>query len=303
MTDSRDQQPGGSWLCPTEADRARALDMERRLQPVRAITFAMLAIVLIVSIPWVGWGTMIPLVISAVAFAVIDRRLDSVAKPEYLIAASWLVTQLAIATAVVMTGGPESPGVIWLIIPAVTLPARFGGRGAFTGIVITASLMVAVTVGVDPQAVADNPPLLLFRLAALAGVIVLILALSSSDIHHRGEAAIDGLTGMLNRKAFDGRIDELVQQAAVTGQPVALAVADIDHFKRVNDEFGHGTGDEVLSEVAYRLRKQLRAFDLAYRLGGEEFAVLLPGATANEAGAVAERLRGAVAQAPVAGSR
>ena len=77
-----------------------------------------------------------------------------------------------------------------------------------------------------------------------------------------------------------------------------MIVADIDNFKAVNDEHGHQIGDAVLVDVAYTLRKELRAFDIAYRLGGEEFLVLLPGATLEDAELLAERLRVAVAAYP-----
>ena len=294
-------EPAGSWLCPTEHDCQRVMDMERRLQPVRAITFLVLAVALVISGPWLGWWTLAPLAVVALAFAVIDRNLERVRKPEYAIGLAWLLSQGAIASAVVLTGGPDSPAVAWLVIPAVTLPARFGDRGVVVGIGFTALLIVAVTLGADPAAVAESPPKLLFPLALLGGVTMLTLALRSSDLHHRGEAAIDSLTGMLNRKAFNRRMDELVQQSRVTGAPVGLVIADIDRFKGINDEYGHARGDDVLTDFAYRLRKQLRAFDLAYRLGGEEFAVLLPGASADEAAAVAERLRGAVEEEPIAG--
>jgi diguanylate cyclase (GGDEF)-like protein len=100
---------------------------------------------------------------------------------------------------------------------------------------------------------------------------------------------------MLNRRALEQRLQELTAQATVTGQPVAVIAADLDHFKRINDEQGHSEGDAVLVDTAYRIRKALRAFDLAYRIGGEEFLVLLPGATTADAAAIAETLRAAVA--------
>ena len=115
-----------------------------------------------------------------------------------------------------------------------------------------------------------------------------------SDIQHRSDAVIDQLTGMLNRKALGVRALELAQQSEVTGEPVGVIVADLDHFKHVNDTRGHTVGDAVLKEVAYLLRKQLRAFDLAYRLGGEEFLILVPGSDIDHAAELAERLREAV---------
>jgi diguanylate cyclase (GGDEF)-like protein len=112
-----------------------------------------------------------------------------------------------------------------------------------------------------------------------------------SDLHHRGAAVIDPLTGMLNRKALATRVEELAQQSRVSGQPIGLIMGDIDHFKGVNDSHGHASGDAVLKDIAYTLRKHLRAFDLAYRIGGEEFLIVLPGAHARRCAGVAEELR------------
>ena len=87
---------------------------------------------------------------------------------------------------------------------------------------------------------------------------------------------------------------ELEQQSAITGDPVGVIAADLDRFKSVNDSLGHAGGDAVLKDVAYLLRKQLRAFDLSYRLGGEEFVVLLPGADLEVGAKISEQLRAAV---------
>jgi diguanylate cyclase (GGDEF)-like protein len=122
-----------------------------------------------------------------------------------------------------------------------------------------------------------------------------------SDIQHRSDAVIDQLTGMLNRKALSTRSEELAQQALISGDPVGMIVCDLDHFKEINDTHGHPTGDAVLKDVAYLMRKQLRAFDLAYRLGGEEFLILLPGSDLTRAVGLAERLRSHVAAAPLTG--
>ena len=112
---------------------------------------------------------------------------------------------------------------------------------------------------------------------------------------------IDPLTGMLNRNALHTRVAELTQQAAILREPVALIVGDLDNFKTINDGHGHAAGDAVLKDVAYRLRKSLRAYDLAYRLGGEEFLVVLPGAGAEQAAEVAETLRRSISDEPIAG--
>ena len=96
---------------------------------------------------------------------------------------------------------------------------------------------------------------------------------------------------MLNRKALSTRSEELAQQALISGDPVGMIVGDLDHFKDINDTHGHPIGDAVLKDVGYLLRKELRAFDLAYRVGGEEFLILLPGSDLERAVELAERLR------------
>lgn len=103
-------------------------------------------------------------------------------------------------------------------------------------------------------------------------------------------AQIDGLTGLWNRAHFDQRLHEEVVSAQRHGTPLALILADLDRFKRINDTLGHPFGDRVLEEAA-RVLAAGRAGDVACRYGGEEFAIILPRATAAEAAYLAERLR------------
>ncbi|MBN2096681.1 GGDEF domain-containing protein [Candidatus Peregrinibacteria bacterium] len=104
----------------------------------------------------------------------------------------------------------------------------------------------------------------------------------------------DHLTGIGNRGAYHQRIDFQISNAERYGRPFALIMADIDHFKRVNDTYGHAMGDKVLKEVARTLKNNLRAVDMVARYGGEEFVVILPDAEMREAGLVAEKLRKAI---------
>lgn len=300
MTPSVTQGPT-SWLCPEAGDRHRLLDMEQRLLSVRRITFLVLGGTLIACGAWVGFWTLIPLACAIAAFHLMDRNIADASRPEYRIATAWLFSQLAIASSVALTGGPDSPAVAWLAIPAVTLPARFSNRGVGAGLAVTVVLMVTATVGVDPGRVGEAPQLLLFPLALLAAILVLSSALMQSDREHRSEAVVDPLTGMLNRNALMTRAAELAQQSLVTQQPVAVLVGDLDRFKSINDGHGHAAGDAVLRDAAYRIRKALRAYDLAYRIGGEEFVVLVPGADHEQAASLAEDIRLAIAEEPVAG--
>ena len=251
--------------------------------------------------PWLGWWTILLLAVAAVLFALADKAIERVRRPEYLLFTAWAGSQLLITLAVVLTGGPHSPAMAWFAIPIVTLSARFPTRGVILGGAVTVSMMAGVGFASGADAIITNPPLLIMPLALVSAVAILSTALMSSDISHRSEAVIDPLTGMLNRNSLKDRTFELAQVSRRTGEPVGLIVGDLDHFKDVNDGHGHATGDAVLQDVAYVLRKQLRAFDLAYRIGGEEFLVLLPGANLEQTAAMAERLRRGVEADTVGG--
>ena len=107
-------------------------------------------------------------------------------------------------------------------------------------------------------------------------------------------ASTDELTGLANRRAFMGQLDREIAGAAEFGWPLAVAMFDVDHFKLVNDRYGHAVGDRVLQLIAARAASVVRGGDLVGRLGGEEFGILMPGASPNEAAQVAERLREAM---------
>lgn len=269
--------------------------MDRRLQPIRRAAFAVLAVALIVTGPWIGYWTLLPLAVAGILFALADRRMENVEKPEYGIFAAWTGSQLMIAISVIAGGLVGLPSLAWFAIPIVTLSARFSYRGIILGVAITLALQIGVAFATEAATIIDNPPVLVMPVALVLAVAILSTALMRSDLEHRDEAVIDPLTGMLNRKALQTRVDELRQQSEVSGAPIGLIVIDIDHFKRVNDTVGHAVGDAVLRDVAYIIRKDLRAFELAYRLGGEEFLVLLPGADADQNMELALRLCEAVA--------
>jgi two-component system cell cycle response regulator len=113
------------------------------------------------------------------------------------------------------------------------------------------------------------------------------------------EAAItDALTGLHNRRYMETHLATLVEQAQARGKPLTVLVLDIDFFKKVNDTHGHDAGDDVLREFAVRLRKSIRGIDLACRLGGEEFVVVMPDTDMAVATMVAERLRRRIAADP-----
>jgi two-component system cell cycle response regulator len=111
-------------------------------------------------------------------------------------------------------------------------------------------------------------------------------------------AITDGLTGLHNRRYLERHLATLVQQAGARSRALSLLILDIDHFKTINDGYGHAAGDDVLREFSRRVRKAVRGIDLACRLGGEEFVVAMPDTDAALAVLVGERIRQKIAGEP-----
>ena len=134
-----------------------------------------------------------------------------------------------------------------------------------------------------------------FQIGSLCEMVLLSLGLATRVSDMERQSRLDALTRVYNRRYFDERIATELERALRTQAPISLLVADIDHFKKVNDLYGHARGDEVLRTVARVLRTGVRGQDAVCRYGGEEFALLLPDTDARQAVSVAEGLRRAVA--------
>jgi diguanylate cyclase (GGDEF)-like protein len=290
-----------SLLCEDEPTRRRLLDMEVHLRSARLAAFAMLSAGALILTPWLGWSPLLAVAASFVAFSLAGTRMPRSARPEYWFMGAWIFSQAAIGVAILITGGPHSVLLPWLAIHAVKLSTRFKLRGVIVGVLWTILVMIAVTVGVSPAAVAARPERLIVALVLLGGVVVLSTALMRSDVKHRADAVIDPLTGLFNRQALAARATELLRKSRASDAPLAVLMGDLDHFKRVNDRQGHHVGDAVLREVASVLRANVRTLDYVYRYGGEEFVILLPRTDEARALAVAERVRRVIAAAHPAG--
>ncbi len=190
-------------------------------------------------------------------------------------------------------------------------------RGVIAGIVILGISILLTVTGVLREYMAAAPPaaetlmylvrvhvflgLLLALLAAVAGMRdQLQRALLRAEILHDW-ATTDPLTGLANRRAAEAGLEREIAYARRYGQPMSVIIADLDHFKDVNDTHGHAHGDRVLREVTARLQARVRDSDLTARWGGEELLVVAPGIDLREATALAERCRRALAEEPVAG--
>jgi diguanylate cyclase (GGDEF)-like protein len=179
-------------------------------------------------------------------------------------------------------------------VVAMTVPAPREPRTLFGDVddnvlelaTLTLGALVALVLGINPWLVAlVLPPLLVLHRAVLVGQL-------------EEAAATDGKTGLLNAHTWGARAQHQLRQAGGTGVPHAVLVLDLDHFKTVNDLYGHLAGDQVLAAVAAALRSEVRERDLVGRFGGEEFVILLVGGREGgetDLGAIAERIRERVA--------
>jgi diguanylate cyclase (GGDEF)-like protein len=283
-----------AWLCPTEHHRARALEAGERVRTARTLAAVTCGISLVAIAPFRSWWVLAGFGVAAITLGTLERRLRASERPELLAAQAGLVILAVLAVGVGLSGGQESAALPWLILPVAVASARFRPTVVAVGAAITAAVMAGVSIGVDPRGVVDDPTRLISAITLLIAITAVTTALMEGELHHRDRAVLDPLTGLLNRASLDSRVVEIEEQAHLTGGPVSLIVLDLDRFKRVNDTYGHDRGDAVLRDVAYEIRKSLRSFELVYRIGGEEFLVLLPGVGLVEAMEIAERVRQAV---------
>jgi diguanylate cyclase (GGDEF)-like protein len=127
--------------------------------------------------------------------------------------------------------------------------------------------------------------------------ILLAMAKERTELLHRTAAMVDPLTGIANRRSFLQDAAQLAKRHSANPRPTAVLLIDLDHFKSINDRFGHALGDRALEIFAEAARQSIRSSDLLGRLGGEEFAAVLSDTSRDKAVAVAERIRASFAQA------
>ncbi len=167
----------------------------------------------------------------------------------------------------------------------------------------TRTNLLAISKAVLWRMLARQPLMALNLLHVLTARIrennVVLLGSLELQREYRNKAETDALTGLHNRVWFEEVFPKQLELCERTGQHACLLMVDLDHFKRVNDQYGHQIGDEALRHVATLLRRNLRSTDLCARYGGEEIIVLMPGAELSQAGLTAERLREAIANTPL----
>jgi diguanylate cyclase (GGDEF)-like protein len=284
----------GGWLCPTKADRVRLIDMSSAVRRARLLAGMFAGVGVLAMVPWHGW---IPLALFALAPAPLiglDRMMARSQRPERVVALSLSLHTILIVSGVGISGGIRSPILPWVAIPVVAAAARFRLPVFLTGGLL-ATLALGLVVGLSsPGAVMHDPSALIGIFVLLGALVVAQQPLLDAEVRWRRDAVLDPLTGLLNRQGLQRRFHEVAEQARLTDRPVSIVLFDLDDFKRLNDAHGHAQGDAVLKDVAYILRKELRSFELVYRIGGEELLLILPGGELDVGCEIAEQTRSAI---------
>src|SRR5271168_3797223 len=171
---------GESWLCPTELDRSRVMDANDRVRSIRRVGSAAVGIALVICAPWIGWWTLILFALSALNFWHVDRTISASAHPERVSATAIVITLLLLSGGVIVSGGPHSPALPWLVLPAGMVAARFRPQVVVAALALTTALILISTFGVDPRATLHDPVPVIATLALLAGVISIVWALQAA---------------------------------------------------------------------------------------------------------------------------
>jgi diguanylate cyclase (GGDEF)-like protein len=179
--------------------------------------------------------------------------------------------------------------------PAVLL-LFITGLSCFSWLPLNLIMPIHEAIAVFSSAWFPTVVLLTLLLRIALAFVVLSMAKERQEMEQRSEALTDSLTGLPNRRALFEAADEVGQERSLLGGPISVLIFDLDHFKEVNDRFGHAQGDRVLKLFATRSKECLNGSSVVARLGGEEFAAILPGVDSGEAVRLAELVRRAFAK-------
>jgi diguanylate cyclase (GGDEF)-like protein len=265
-----------------------------RIGKARAVIAGAIGAGVVLTVPWYGWLTVVVFVPTALHLLTMDRWIRRSHQPELVVFGTLLSMYGSLVLGVLLTGGPHSPVLPWFALVPAMATLRFRLTVVIALAALGAVLVVAAGFAANATEALDNPVPMIAAVVMVANIVGVCVALMRGEMEHRDRAVLDPLTGLLNRAALDTRVAEIEQQARLTDGSVAVVLLDLDRFKRVNDEYGHERGDAVLRDSAYEIRKALRSFELVYRIGGEEFLLLLPGTDLEQGIEIAERVRNAV---------
>ena len=240
---------------------------------------------------WPRWGCLLPV---ALMFALLVSLEYDDFRGRLIFGSLIYCAQMLMIAQALHTDSEARKGRAWGLLYGVT--------AALAAILVVRALAAVFGVGnfatiegaVAPNIVQLLVFVCLIALGILGSLGFVLMEKERSDLELRSLAMTDFLTKAMNRRAFTEAVEQQMALAQRTGLPLALLMIDVDHFKRINDEHGHATGDSVLVEIARVIGSSIRKQDTLGRYGGEEFGVLLPSTDQAGAMVVAEKLRSAV---------
>ncbi|MDO9175163.1 MAG: GGDEF domain-containing protein, partial [Actinomycetota bacterium] len=211
----------------------------------------------------------------------------------------FLAVQLAIFCGALLAEGGE-PYLLLLFAPMLSgMTAVFATRGVQINVTVTAALLVLGGFCARPDLMQASPGLLVPPLLVVIGIALMSSVPGRSAIEFRTKAVVDPLTGLLTRTALQSRLAEIGHEKQDgAAARVSVIAFDVDHFKGLNDAHGHAVGDAVLRAVGTATRSNLHALEWGFRIGGDEFVVVVPSGQ-DDASKLAETLRCALAAVDV----
>ena len=223
------------------------------------------------------------------------QRVDALSAPATILVTG--VLGLMVVGADLATGSQVSFSIFY-VAPIAILAWRLGRTAAQLGALIAALSWYLVELLGDREYSQTLIPLWngIVRLGFFAIIGELLVVLHDAHRAQSRDARVDPLTGLLNRRGFAEHADIELSRARRSRRPFTVVYFDLDHFKRLNDTAGHAAGDAVLRDVGTRMKTLLRHVDVIGRMGGDEFAALLPETPATDARIIVERLRGELSQ-------
>ena len=237
------------------------------------------------------------LVLAAIVIAIAPRLRGTAWVPGAIVFFGILVVSAVVYFNGERDGGPPGFNEFFFVWPAFYFGYFFKRRGILASLAlmtVTYGYVVGQIGGDDAAQFTRMVTTISVAAGAAAAMHGLRRNIDGLLARLRDTARTDPLTGLLNRRGFDERLGLELERSRRTGEPLALVLGDLDHFKSLNDRFGHGAGDTALVCVGQTLTAGCRAVDTVARIGGEEFALLIPGSDADGALLAAERLRKSV---------
>ena len=291
-----DQSGLDTWSYLADIDDGR--DSTERLMPLvlsiaGALGVAPFAVIRFMNGEWIVGVIDTIIVAGFIALGLLVHRTRQVRVASIAIA---LLSVGGVLTTVYVSGAQQ---VFWAY-PA--LMAVFFLLKPGEGIICALVMIVALIPAMLPEANAFRTTTVMITISVMSAFAYAFSSITNSQRRLLLRMATkDALTGTGNRRALDHRLAEIVAAFERRPEPSSILLLDLDHFKAVNDRFGHATGDEVLRRVADIVRLRIRVTDSMYRIGGEEFVVLLEGETLSRAARLAEQLRTLVQANELAG--